>query len=109
MVRHQLHTRNTLVAALAACSERSLKARARRFLMGLSADELQFIAEFLGACILESSDDIGRAACTVHVHQSWMARASARQGDHELKMILLREFLCHSGRQLPLSAEVRPD
>ena len=47
--------RTTLVAALVACANTSLKPKARRFLMGLSSDELQFIAEFIGACILESS------------------------------------------------------
>ena len=46
--------RNSLVAALVACADQPLKAKARRFLAGLSSDELQFIAEFLGSSILES-------------------------------------------------------
>jgi hypothetical protein len=108
MVGHPLATRNTLVTALAACSDGGLKARARRFLMGLSGDELQFIAEFLGACIVESSHDLSRAAQTVEVHQWRMARASLRRSDHEHKMILLREFLFRTGRQIPVSAGVGP-
>jgi len=47
----------TLVAALVSCADRPLKPKARRFLTGLSFDELQFIAEFLGACILESTEE----------------------------------------------------
>jgi hypothetical protein len=81
-----------------------LRTRARRFLCGLSADELQFIAEFLGACILESSGDFTRAAAAVQAHGARMARASLRRADHEHKMILVREFLWRSGRDLPVSA-----
>jgi len=43
-----------LVAALVECAQQPLKMDARRFLDGLSADELQFIADYLGFCILES-------------------------------------------------------
>src|ERR1039457_3459740 len=46
--------RNSLVAALVGCADHPLKSEARRFLAGLSSDELQFIAEFLGSCVLES-------------------------------------------------------
>jgi hypothetical protein len=91
MVHHRLVTRNTLVAALVACSDDTVKTRARRFLLGLSCDELQFIAEFLGSCILESSEDIARAADAVHSHQARMAR-------HEDKIPILREFLGRCGR-----------
>jgi hypothetical protein len=78
--------RSALVTALLACSDNSLKTRARRFLQGLSSDELQFIAEYLGGCILET--------------------AGARQGstgycpetpDQDHKMILLMEYLRRSG------------
>ena len=47
--------RNALVDALTSCADRPLMPKARRFLGGLSFDELQFIAEFLGACIVEST------------------------------------------------------
>ena len=104
MVRHRFATRNTLITALIACADEILRPRLRRFLQGLSNDELQFLAEFLGSCILESSEDPARAAPEVHVHQSRMARASMRRSDHEHKVILLREFLCRAGRRFPLAA-----
>lgn len=79
--------RTTLVAALASCAENKVRARARRFLSGLSADELQFIAEYFGARILQSAgqdlwEDTGKAAGS----PDW---------DH--KMILLVEYLRQSG------------
>src|SRR5262252_9551139 len=53
--------RNSLVTALVSCADTPLKAKARRFLQGLSADELQFIAEFLGACMLEAPERSARS------------------------------------------------
>ena len=109
MVHHRLVTRNTLVAALVACSDRTVKARARRFLLGLSCDELQFIAEFLGSCILESSlqssQDISRAAEAVHAHQSLMALVSSCSGQDD-KILILREFLGRCGRRPPVLSRV---
>jgi len=102
MVRHQLGNK-PLIGALAACVEQTSRSQARRFLTGLSSDELRFIAEFLGACIVESPDDFKRAVEAVHLHDFRMARASLRRSDHEHKMILLREFLGRMGRQM------RPD
>ena len=92
MVHHRLVTRNTLIAALVACSDETVKTRARRFLLGLSCDELQFIAEFLGACILESSYDTAHAADAVHAYQSRMAR-------HDDKIPILQEFLGRCGQR----------
>ncbi|MCU1233633.1 MAG: hypothetical protein JWP63_1600 [Candidatus Solibacter sp.] len=80
--------RNTLVAALIACADRPKKLNARRFLLGLSADELQFIAGYLGACILECED------FRVRVPRPQAPRIAA---DLELKMIVLREYLCRAG------------
>src|SRR5215475_2998942 len=91
MVRH----RKILVAALTACTC-SNTTRARRFLLGLSSDELQFIAEFLGSCILECSEDLSRASTAVQAHQTCQA---GLRWDREHKIILLREFLYLSGRQ----------
>jgi hypothetical protein len=98
--------RNTLVAALVACANRPLKPQARRFLLGLSSDELQFIAEYLGACILQFE-----AGCTQNLADriARIPRPRAGQGaaDRELKMILLREYLCRAGvqeLQVPLRA-----
>jgi hypothetical protein len=82
--------RNSLVAALVACADRPMKSKARRFLAGLSSDELQFIAGFLGSCILESQGD---GTCD----RAMPARKLS--ADEELKMILLLEYLCCSGLQ----------
>jgi hypothetical protein len=88
--------RNSLVAALVACADRPLKSKARRFLAGLSCDELQFIAGFLGSCILESQSN---CPC------DGAGRARKPSPDQELKMILLLEYLCRSGIQkLPMTA-----
>ena len=92
--------RNSLVAALVACADQPLKSKARRFLAGLSSDELQFIAEFLGSCILESQ---ARCACDRAELAERIARFQRRataqklSSDQELKMILLLEYLCCSG------------
>ena len=81
--------RDALVAALAACANsRPSRWRTRRFLTGLSSDELQFIAECLGSRILNSS------GCCLHPQS---ARPRSRDEDH--KMILLVEFLGRSGLQ----------
>src|SRR5438105_15521022 len=106
MVHHRLITRNTLVAALVACSDGTVKNRARRFLLGLSCDELQFIAEFLGACILESSEDIARAAEAVHAHQALLAHVASEWSGQEEKIIVLREFLGRCGRRRPVLSQV---
>jgi len=94
----------SLVAALASCAEGPLQLKARDFLMGLSRDELQFIAEFLGASILESDE---RCRCSREQLAQQIAefqRARARTAleppsDQDHKMILLLEFLCRSGLQ----------
>jgi hypothetical protein len=91
--------RNTLVAALVDCADRPRKLRARRFLLGLSADELQFIAEFFGACILESGDRCGQsraelAARIARFQQSRSGCRGVRSADREDKAILLLEYLC---------------
>jgi hypothetical protein len=94
--------RNSLVAAMVSCVDGSFRNRARRFLVGLSCDELQFIAEYLGACILDSSEEClpsgaeaaGRMA---RFQQARVSRAGARSEDLEHKMILLLEYLCRSG------------
>ena len=86
--------RPTLVAALASCVDKKKLSQTRDFLGGLSCDELEFIAGYLGSCILESG---------------WISEfRQLRQGrtvsaDQEHKMILLLEFLCRSGMQ-PLRA-----
>ena len=99
--------RSTLLAALVGCAERSRKLTARRFLAGLSADELQFIAEFLGACVLESPPVCGcsRAELGDRISRFQLLRYGGPQcssDDQAHKMILLLEYLCRSGfRQVP--------
>jgi hypothetical protein len=102
--------RSALVAALVACADNPHKSTARRFLQGLSSDELQFIAGFLGAHVLEFSG----GACSSRA--GWAERISRyqqacptcpRAEDQQHKMIVLLEYLCRSGlRRLPLSAGV---
>jgi len=82
--------RSTLVAALVACADSPWKAKARRFLCGLSSDELQYIAGFLGGCILQSAGE------------KPPKRVSADHSeDGELKMILVQEYLCRTGVRPP--------
>ena len=99
--------RNALVAALTSCADRPFKSRARRFLSGLSSDELQFIAEFLGACFLESGRKYrcSRAQLAERIAEFQRARASGGgwSEDQEHKMILLLEYLCRDGRQFTLA------
>jgi hypothetical protein len=80
--------RSTLVAALVACADSPWKAKARRFLSGLSSDELQYIAEFLGTRILES-------AHTTSLPDTYDCRDCSE--DRELKMILVLEYLYRAG------------
>ena len=88
--------RNNLVTALVACADRPKKISARRFLLGLSSDELQFIAGYLGGYILECGEAYERVA------RIRRPRAPRIAADVELKMILLREYLCRAGvRELP--------
>ena len=90
--------RNSLVTALVSCADTPLKAKARRFLQGLSSDELQFIAEFMGACILESPERRVRLAEQLAAFQ-WVRARSTRGGmaDRAHKMIVLLEYLNRSG------------
>ena len=93
--------RSSLVAALVSCADSPQKTTARRFVQGLSADELQFIAEFLGACVLESPGQncCSRAQWAERISQYQQACAGCpqhRSPDQEHKMILLLEYLCRS-------------
>ena len=99
--------RHSLVTALASCADRAMRAKARRFLLGLSSDELQFIAEYFGACILASVEDeaSGGAELSGRMMRFQQRRQAPAAADRELKLILLREYLCRSGVQdTPLPA-----
>ena len=53
--------RSALVAALVSCADSPHRSQARRFVQGLSSDELQFIAGFVGPWLLDSGGK--RLAC----------------------------------------------
>ncbi len=100
--------RSTLVSALAACANPSRRFGARRFLAGLSNDEMRFIAEFLGASVLEAGpqSDYSRAELDERIAEFQISRVHARRSgpDLEHKMIVLLEFLHRSHiRQAPLA------
>lgn len=108
--------RTGLVSALCACVGDRKRGRARRFLQGLSSDELQYIAEFLGSCILDhrNQTECTRAQLAEGIAQFERFRKKDRSacapgcrnsdGDH--KMILLLEYLWHYG-PTQLSINVR--
>ena len=103
MVPHRQEiVRNTLMAALVSCADSPHRSRARRFVQGLSSDELQFIAEFLGACVLDSAGNscVSRAQWAERITRYQRMSngcGTCRSADQEHKMILLLEYLCRSG------------
>jgi hypothetical protein len=92
--------RTALISAIAACAEQRFQKKAREFLQGLSRDELQYIAEFLGACVLESvgHSALSRRELADGIAQFEQVRRASPDGggDREHKMILLLEYLCRS-------------
>jgi len=100
-----------LVRALCSCAGDRKRGKARRFLQGLSADELNYIAEFLGSCILESNHHLGEtrgqlAEDVARFERCRRAAAPDRTGspraptslqDEDHKMILLLEYLSRCG------------
>ena len=96
--------RTALVTALAAVADSSQRSRARRFLQGLSGDELRYIADFLGACILEESGDCAcsRLQLADRITEFQQARRTCScsdqsDSDRDHKMILVLEYLGRSG------------
>ena len=112
-----------LVRALCSCAGDRRRGKARRFLQGLSADELNYIAEFLGSCILESNHRLGstRGQLAENVARFERYRSEAAAGgenrcrgvstslqDTDHKMILLLEYLSRCNYQpSPLAANTR--
>ncbi len=92
--------RRALISAIVAYAEERLQTKARKFLQGLSQDELQYIAEFLGACALESVGDrtSNREELAEGIAQFERVRdaQAGRPSDREHKMILLLEYLCRA-------------
>jgi hypothetical protein len=72
-----------------------MRYKTRRFLSGLSRDELQFIAEFVGSSILEADSCFSsRREATERVADFQRARANGPGSpDQDHKTILLLEFL----------------
>ena len=91
--------RNSLVTALVSCADTPSRPVARRFLRGLSCDELQFIAEFYGACILEEPAGYGALAERIAAFETTRGDA-LRVADLEHKAILLIEYLRSLGRAI---------
>jgi hypothetical protein len=108
MLGRKTASRHTMILALSAWAGDGVGTRARRFLSGLSSDELQFLAEFVGACILESADDVETAAAMVQWRHCRMVERSLQHRDHEHKILVLREFLGRSRYQAALSSDSGP-
>jgi hypothetical protein len=109
--------RTALISALAACAHEPFQQNACKFLQGLSRDELEYIAEFIGACVLESSGDppprVPWHRASGIAHFDWYRWRSAKPrparglSDREHKMIVLHEYLCRANLKpyaLPVGA-----
>jgi hypothetical protein len=76
----------------------------------LSSDELQYIADFFGACILEAMGSCGQPARTedeVALFERFRHPRPEHNDaleDHQHKMILLVEYLSRSGLGQPVAA-----
>ncbi|HEY7392204.1 MAG TPA: hypothetical protein VH640_27045 [Bryobacteraceae bacterium] len=90
--------RRALVNALAQCADTNCRFRTRRFLAGLSRDELQFLADFQAASILESESLRWCLAARLADRLVELQRSAVEDQAH--KMLLLREFLKLSGHAL---------
>ena len=96
-----------LVKSLTALVCISHKSAARRFLQGLCTDELRYIAEFLGACMLEGESpcEWSRMALSDAIERFDRTRPGG-SGDRAHKMVLLFEYLCRSAPE-PVAVPVR--
>ncbi|MGH9719224.1 MAG: hypothetical protein ACRD8O_03360 [Bryobacteraceae bacterium] len=99
--------RATLVNALCGIVCESRKRRTRQFLLGLSADELQYIAEFLGSCILEEQHpgQWNRTRLASAIQRFEESRGAGSRG-REHRMIVLLEYFRRS-HEAPLAAAAR--
>jgi hypothetical protein len=92
--------RATLISALADMAVERRNS-VLRFLQGLSADELQYLAEFFGSWTLDAGERNGRllaeriAAFEQAKRPDFRSHAWLADQDH--KMILLHEYLGRSG------------
>lgn len=110
--------RASLVKALSTVALTDRRRSARRFLQGLSTEELRYIASYLGACLLESAlhtrtasrgqiawDILQYESCRTTALSHWDASAHVVSDDVEHKMILLLEYLsscqCTAALKIP--------
>lgn len=84
-------TRTELVIALASCVAGRRRTRARRFLEGLSTGELQYIAEFLGARIIEESSPAWPGHCELAAGIALFDSFRRRPNEH--RMLVLLEYI----------------
>ena len=93
--------RSALAAALISCAAGTYRSKARRFVEGLSADELEFIAGFLGARLLDASaGGATRAQWAEQIARYERESADAdpsRSADREHKLLVLLEYLSRTG------------
>jgi hypothetical protein len=83
--------------ALLTCVDGHYRTAARRFLSGLSVDELAYIADFMATCMLERH---AWPRCTREQVSAWIGEFSRlRPGgsDQDDKPLLLFEFLSRCG------------
>jgi hypothetical protein len=86
--------KSSLQEALLFAVDPRLRGKARRFLAGLSLDELESIASFSGACVLE-----GRAVqtCTREHLAEWVRQFGLQARKSDGLMLLLFEYFCRYG------------
>ena len=92
--------RESLLSALELWADPNQRPKTHQLLSGLSCDELQYIADFLGAALLEPmarGESRGQLAELVAVYQRARGCADWRSHDQDCKAILLLEYLCCGG------------
>ncbi len=99
-----------LVKSLCSMVSDRQRRKARQFLLGLSTDELQYIAEFMGSCVVECEQPYRWTRLQL---TQWIQRFDRGQkrslADRQHKMILLLEFLCRcdiGSATMPARAEL---
>ena len=85
--------RTTLVQALSSVADTTRRRAARRFLEGLSSDELSYIADFVGASCLDPDLKPGKTRDVIARCIERYQRMAGSPGTCCHKMILLLEFL----------------
>ena len=104
--------RASLVRALSTVAFDERRNTARRFLQGLSTEELRYIASYFGACLLESAAQVeavsrSQIAAEILQYECWREGSSLRgiPEDRQHNMILLVEYLtccrCASAMRIP--------